>query len=227
MTAEAWGVSTDGGQTWNGGMTVDGDTVVRILDAVGVRANWINTGEFKVADEKGNEVFYVNCDTGSVRIKAQEFSLSGVSIEEIAAKKVDDFVTNIYKTDMDELKNSVRNKIETWYQSTDPSVNWGGTVEMAWCDVNGESILDVNGNEIILLYEESKAEHEGDLWKDLMSRDDMNPALFVSNRKPHNRMGKEAIWSMLSKLGKKTDIHAHPHKFRRTLLTDAIISRFI
>lgn len=137
MTAEAWGVSTDGGQTWNGGMTVDGDTVVRILDAVGVRANWINTGEFKVADEKGNEVFYVNCDTGSVRIKAQEFSLSGVSIEEIAAKKVDDFVTNIYKTDMDEIKNSVRNKIETWYQDSDPSVNW-----------------------------KDKTEHEGDLWKD-------------------------------------------------------------
>lgn len=31
----------------------------------------------------------------------------------------------------------------------------------------------------------------------------------------------EAIWSMLSKLGKKSDIHTHPHKFRRTLLTDA------
>lgn len=172
MTAEAWGVSTDGGNTWNGGMTVDGDTVVRILDAVGVRANWINTGEFKVADEKGNEVFYVNCDTGSVRIKAQEFSLSGVSIEEIAAKEVDDFVTNIYKTDMDEIKNSVRNKIETWYQSTDPSVNWGGTVEKALYDIDGNSILDVNGNEIILLYEESKAEHEGDLWKDLSTNDE-------------------------------------------------------
>lgn len=172
MTAEAWGVSTDGGNTWNGGMTVDGDTVVRILDAVGVRANWINTGEFKVADEKGNEVFYVNCDTGSVRIKAQEFSLSGVSIEEIAAKKVDDFVTNIYKTDMDEIKNSVRNKIETWYQSTDPSVNWGGTVEKALCDIDGNSILDVNGNEIIVLFEESKSEHEGDLWKDLSTNDE-------------------------------------------------------
>lgn len=172
MTAEAWGVSTDGGNTWNGGMTVDGDTIVRILDAVGVRANWINTGEFKVADEKGNEVFYVNCDTGSVRIKAQEFSLSGVSIEEIAAKKVDDFVTNIYKTDMDEIKNSVRNKIETWYQSTDPSVNWGGTVEKALCDIDGNSILDVNGNEIILLYEESKAEHEGDLWKNSKTGDE-------------------------------------------------------
>ena len=43
---------------------------------------------------------------------------------------------------------------------------------MAWCDVNGESILDVNGNEIILLYEESKAEHEGDLWKDLSTNDE-------------------------------------------------------
>lgn len=172
MTAEAWGVSTDGGNTWNGGMTVDGDTVVRILDAVGVRANWINTGEFKVADEKGNEVFYVNCDTGSVRIKAQEFSLSGVSIEEIAAKKVDDFVTNIYKTDMDEIKNSVRNKIETWYQDTDPSVNWGVTVEKAWCDIDGNPILDVNGNEITLLFEELKSEHEGDLWKDLSTNDE-------------------------------------------------------
>ena len=36
MTSEAWGVSTDGGQTWNGGMTVDGDTIVRILTAVGL-----------------------------------------------------------------------------------------------------------------------------------------------------------------------------------------------
>lgn len=44
MTSEAWGVSTDGGQTWNGGMTVDGDTIVRILNAVGVNATWINTG---------------------------------------------------------------------------------------------------------------------------------------------------------------------------------------
>ena len=32
MTAEAWGVSNDGGNTWNGGMTVDGDTIVRILE---------------------------------------------------------------------------------------------------------------------------------------------------------------------------------------------------
>ena len=114
MTAEAWGVSTDGGNTWNGGMTVDGDTVVRILDAVGVRANWINTGEFKVADEKGNEVFYVNCDTGVVRIKAQSFLLSGTSIEEISKRQLDAFVEGTYKSDM----SSINGKIDTRTQTT-------------------------------------------------------------------------------------------------------------
>lgn len=40
MTRDAWGVSTDGGQTWNGGMTVDGDAIVRILSAVGIDFDW-------------------------------------------------------------------------------------------------------------------------------------------------------------------------------------------
>lgn len=45
MTAEAWGVSTDGGKTYNAGMTVDGDVITRILRAVGINADWINAGE--------------------------------------------------------------------------------------------------------------------------------------------------------------------------------------
>lgn len=57
--------------------------------------------------------------------------------------------------------------------------------------------------------------------KYLLSRTDTNPALFVGCRKPFGRLGKEAIQSMLSQLGKKAHIHTHPHKFRRTLLTDA------
>lgn len=66
MTAEAWGVSTDGGQTWNGGMTVDGDTIVRILNAVGVNADWINAGAITVTDADGNIIFSVDMDTKSV-----------------------------------------------------------------------------------------------------------------------------------------------------------------
>ena len=68
MTSEAWGVSTDGGQTWNGGMTVDGDTIVRILTAVGLNADWINTGAITVKDKSGNIIFQVDMDTKKVII---------------------------------------------------------------------------------------------------------------------------------------------------------------
>lgn len=58
------------------------------------------------------------------------------------------------------------------------------------------------------------------LKKYLDSRSDDNPALFVSLRKPYNRIGKNGIEAMLRKLGLAAGIHAHPHKFRRTMLTD-------
>lgn len=306
VTSEAIGISNDGGKTYPYGLFLTGDLITRILYAIGINADYINSGSLTVKDKNGNITFYADTETGRVTINAESISITGKSVEDISNGIVDDFVTNIYKTDMDEIKNSVRNKIETWYQdsdpsvnwkdktehegdlwkdtrdnkeyiyrsgqwvemnvpdevfdeidskaqifinepttpykigdlwfdsetkelltcvksratgscvkadwekrtkytddstvntfitkiyesdiddirnqidqkietwyqSTDPSVNWGGTVEMAWCDVNGESILDVNGNEIILLYEESKAEHEGDLWKDLSTNDE-------------------------------------------------------
>lgn len=311
MTAEAWGVSTDGGNTWNGGMTVDGDTVVRILDAVGVRANWIQTGEFKVVDADGNEVFYVNCDTGIVRIKAKEFSVTGESVSDIAQKEVDKFITSIYdpkiaelqsqidgkietynqatdpsatwttaelkakhtgdlwynskteetmrwngsawsklsdadakaaknlaitkkrvfsvipyppydtddlwvqgtsgdlmrcvtsrqsgeyvtsdwvkatkytddsaiknfvqntyNVDLDKIQNQLSQKAETWYQKDDPAKNWTGAVEIAFCDIDGNSILDTTGDEILTFYEETKREHNGDLWKNPDTNDE-------------------------------------------------------
>lgn len=172
VTSEAIGISSDGGKTYPYGLFLTGDLITKILYAIGINADYINSGSLTVKDKNGNITFYADTETGRVTINAESISITGKSVEDISNGIVDDFVTNIYKTDMDEIKNSVRNKIETWYQSTDPSVNWGGTVEMAWCDVNGESILDVNGNEIILLYEESKAEHEGDLWKDLSTNDE-------------------------------------------------------
>lgn len=306
VTSEAIGISNDGGKTYPYGLFLTGDLITRILYAIGINADYINSGSLTVKDKDGNITFYADTETGRVTINAESISITGKSVEDISNGIVDDFVTNIYKNDIDEIKESVRNKIETWYQdsdpsvnwivkidhegdlwkdtrdnkeyiyrsgqweemnvpdevfdeidskaqifinepttpykigdlwfesetkelltciksratgscvkadwekrtkytddstvntfitkiyesdiddirnqidqkietwyqSTDPSVNWGGTVEMAWCDVNGESILDVNGNEIILLYEESKAEHEGDLWKDLSTNDE-------------------------------------------------------
>lgn len=89
--------------------------------------------------------------------------------------------------------------------------------------------IDWGNKEVIIYGEKGKKERRVYLTDDcayhlhkyLLSRDDTNPALFVSNKKPHTRLGKQAIQSMLRTLGQKTEIHAHPHKFRRTLLTDA------
>lgn len=82
MTAEAWGVSTDGGQTWNGGMTVDGDTIVRILNAVGVNATWINTGAITVKDANENILFQVDMDTKNVVISPDVLIIGNMSLSD-------------------------------------------------------------------------------------------------------------------------------------------------
>lgn len=59
------------------------------------------------------------------------------------------------------------------------------------------------------------------LRKYLESREDDNPALIVSLKKPYERLQDKGVQAMLRKLGEQCGIHAHPHKFRRTFLTDA------
>lgn len=86
MTSEAWGVSTDGGQTWNGGMTVDGDTIVRILNAVGVNATWINTGAITVKDANENILFQVDMDTKKVIISGDNVVIGDSSLPDKLTK---------------------------------------------------------------------------------------------------------------------------------------------
>lgn len=90
MTAEAWGVSTDGGKTYNAGMTVDGDTIVRILTAVGVNADWVKTGALKI--QKGSKTMVnMDFDTKRVELYPDSFALaSGETIDSIAQDKADD-----------------------------------------------------------------------------------------------------------------------------------------
>lgn len=324
MTAEAWAVSTDGGQHWNGGMTVDGDVIARILTATGINADWINTGTIKAIDKDGNTTFLVDVTTGRVIINADSIQIKGKDVNAIAKEKaeteVNNFISNTYTTDisnlqsqidgqietffydyeptlqnipasgwttneerkkhegdlfywkskgyayrfmqdgatwkwqlvqdtditlalaaaekaqetanhkrrvfvvqpeppydigdlwtqgsngdlmrckvarasgsydssdwekaskytddssldlfingvfkdsLNSLKTQIDGKIETWYQPNDPSVKWTKTEEYPWCDIDGNKILDESGNEIVLVWESEKAEHEGDLW---------------------------------------------------------------
>ena len=57
----------------------------------------------------------------------------------------------------------------------------------------------------------------------LAMRNDKNEALFVSKKKPYQRLSIAGIELIVRKLGIQTDIdRVHPHKFRRTLATMAI-----
>lgn len=89
--------------------------------------------------------------------------------------------------------------------------------------------VDLDNRTVLLYGEKGKADRKVYLTEQaayhlrvyLSTRSDTNPALFVSDRVPHKRISVAAVQAMLRKLGRKTGIHAHPHKFRRTLLTDA------
>lgn len=109
MTAEAWGVSTDGGKTYNAGMTVDGDTIVRILTAVGINADWINTGALTI-EKNGQVMFKADVDTGQVDIVANSFSLSdGTTLSSILKDSKE--YTDDKISDIDPSKNLTQSEI--------------------------------------------------------------------------------------------------------------------
>lgn len=122
MTAEAWGVSTNGGETWNGGMTVDGDVIARILNTIGLNADWINTGALVVRDNEGNVLFNADVDTGRVEIVADSFSLRGKSIQELAQDELNDFVNAVYGPELEGLQAQIDGQIESYYYDYEPSL---------------------------------------------------------------------------------------------------------
>lgn len=57
----------------------------------------------------------------------------------------------------------------------------------------------------------------------LAARDDDNPSLFVSIRKPAKRLTEGGIEIMLKRLGLRCNVdHCHPHRYRRSCATAAL-----
>jgi len=69
LTAEALGISTDGGQTYPAGWDfVTGTTITNTLQAVGINADWINAGALTVTDTDGNVLFKADATAKTVQI---------------------------------------------------------------------------------------------------------------------------------------------------------------
>lgn len=85
----------------------------------------------------------------------------------------------------------------------------------------GECVVFGKGAKERVVYLNSKACIH--LQKYLDSRTDNNPALFVSCKKPYQRLSKEGIEAMLRDIGRASGVdHVHPHRFRRTMATNAL-----
>ena len=86
---------------------------------------------------------------------------------------------------------------------------------------NRECVVLGKGDKERLVYFDARTKVH--LHNYLESRDDDNPALFVTLNRPNNRLKISGVEKRLRELGRRLKINkVHPHKFRRTLATRAI-----
>lgn len=82
LTAEALGISTDGGKTYPAGWDfVTGTTITNTLQAVGINADWINAGALTVTDADGNVLFKADATVKTVQIAEFTVSSAGLSYQ--------------------------------------------------------------------------------------------------------------------------------------------------
>lgn len=94
--------------------------------------------------------------------------------------------------------------------------------------------VDFSGRNVMIYSHKSKKERIGYLTESasyhlrqyLKSRTDDNQALFVTHRAPFARLGKSGIEAMLREVGERTGIHAYPHRYRGSFITDACVRGF-
>lgn len=100
----------------------------------------------------------------------------------------------------------------------------GELVNLNQNDINfdeRECVVSGKGNKQRIVYFDARSKIH--LQNYLTKRKDANSALFVSLHAPHQRMSINGIEKRLKSLGKKAGIaKVYPHKFRRTLATNAI-----
>lgn len=98
VTAEAFGFSTDGGETYPFGFEVTGDMVTKVLSAEGINGEWISIGsvpmdrvsglstQLEVADGKISAVVK---ETAELREKADDVAAAASSLEASTAEQLD------------------------------------------------------------------------------------------------------------------------------------------
>lgn len=82
VTSEVIGISNDGGKTYPYGITLNGETITRLLYAEGINADYINAGTILVKDKDKNVIFEADMDAGSVYISGNVQIGGGKTLDE-------------------------------------------------------------------------------------------------------------------------------------------------
>lgn len=81
LTAEAIGISTDGGKTYPYGFTVTGEMITRLLYAEGINASYINAGALIVRDTNGKIIFSADIDNNQIVIDGASVRIGASSLD--------------------------------------------------------------------------------------------------------------------------------------------------
>lgn len=127
MTAETLTVSTDGGKTWNAGITVNGEVIAQIMNTIGINFDWGVGGTLIIQDEDGNQTAYIDAETGTIRFAVQSLTITGKTVQEIASEESDNtlnnFVSSVYNPDINNLQAQIDGQIETWFYDYVPTTS--------------------------------------------------------------------------------------------------------
>lgn len=132
ITSDAIGFSTDGGKTFPYGVTVDGETITRLLYAEGINADYINAGTLIVRDKNGNAIFEADMDTGSVTLDGSVQIGGGKSLDQTFANylqeskdysdgKLSDYAETVTGS-LGVLQDQIDGQIETFYYDYEPTL---------------------------------------------------------------------------------------------------------
>lgn len=120
LTATALGISTDGGETYPYGLDVSGTAILNRIYTIGLNADYIKTGSISASDKDGNELFYVNVETGEVRIASSSVKYQDESLDEHLdsteselSKKIEKAYTDATLTADELIVNAVKEYVKT------------------------------------------------------------------------------------------------------------------
>lgn len=107
FTAEAIGISMDGGKTYPYGLNINGELIARLLYAEGINASYINAGALIVRDTNGKIIFSADIDNNQIVI-------DGASVR-IGASPLDGLLNS--------MQGQIDGNINTWTGTPAPTLS--------------------------------------------------------------------------------------------------------